>query len=631
LSNAANWVGDVAPLPGYDLIFPATATNFNPVSDFPVGTSFNSITIEASGYHFSGNALAVASNLTTTYTSGTSTALDLGLDTGEISVAGGMLQLSLSLSTGPQVIVSGGGALDWVGGNIYTGTTTITGPTTTLLVDTAEYAKVGDVSNHQGVLGGSGTVSDVTDVGGTVAPGHSLKPGVLTTGSLSLDSSSTFVTELDGSSPGNGATGYSQVVATGAVSLGGAALNVTLGPDYSPAPGDQLTIIQNKSGSAVSGTFANHPEGSIVTVGSALFRITYQGGASGHDVVLTPVSTRSSITISSSTSSIRYGQTITFTATVTGNQGTPTGSVAFFDGNPGAGGTELDAPVALNSSGVATDTIRVGASSSAQRIYAVYIPDPSTHIYAGSTSTTPVSVTVAPVTLTVSGLTVAPMIYNATPFATLDISRAALSGVLGNDQVSVSPSGYTAIYSSPNVGTNIPVSVTGLSLTGSAAGNYVLIQPTGLSGDITTASTQTRVQAVSVKNRRGKSVKVELEAQVAVMAPGGGTLLGSLTFFVNGRRGFSRTVPVVNGMASLTMPSSGVLKRTVFARYLGDDTSYQPSVSTGLLVTRRTLRSTSTATRKIAKVRPDSRVSAGDQHAAAMKAVVRGNHGHHSR
>jgi uncharacterized repeat protein (TIGR03803 family) len=69
------------------------------------------------------------------------------------------------------------------------------------------------------------------------------------------------------------------------VNLSGAVLQVTLG--YTPSVGQQFTLIQNGSGSPVTGTFTGYAEGSLVTVGNVVFQITYQGGSSGQDVVLT--------------------------------------------------------------------------------------------------------------------------------------------------------------------------------------------------------------------------------------------------------------------------------------------------------------------------------------------------------
>ena len=130
------------------------------------------------------------------------------------------------------------------------------------------------------------------------------------------------------------------MVASGPINLGGATLNASIGGGYTPTLGDQLTIIHNTSGSAITGTFAQLAEGSGVTISGSLFRITYQGGSSHQDVVLTAVAATTSTTISASVPTSLYGQSVTFTAQVSGStQGIPTGTVVFYDGNPTAGGT----------------------------------------------------------------------------------------------------------------------------------------------------------------------------------------------------------------------------------------------------------------------------------------------------
>jgi len=57
-SEDFNWVGDVAPHTGDDLVFAAAADQFTSVNDFPAGTRFSSITLEAS-YELSGNAITL--------------------------------------------------------------------------------------------------------------------------------------------------------------------------------------------------------------------------------------------------------------------------------------------------------------------------------------------------------------------------------------------------------------------------------------------------------------------------------------------------------------------------------------------------------------------------------------------
>jgi hypothetical protein len=51
-----NWIGDVAPIAGDNLIFPAIASQKVNFNDYSSGTVFGSITVSGSGYHFQGNA-----------------------------------------------------------------------------------------------------------------------------------------------------------------------------------------------------------------------------------------------------------------------------------------------------------------------------------------------------------------------------------------------------------------------------------------------------------------------------------------------------------------------------------------------------------------------------------------------
>jgi hypothetical protein len=70
-----------------------------------------------------------------------------------------------------------------------------------------------------------------------------------------------------------------------------------------------------------------------------------------------------------------------------------------------------------------------------------------------------------------------------------------LGGILPADagNVSLFTNAYTAVFASPDAGTAISVTVSGLSLDGSAAGNYILIQPTGLSANIMAPVTVTGI------------------------------------------------------------------------------------------------------------------------------------------
>lgn len=87
---------------------------------------------------------------------------------------------------------------------------------------------------------------------------------------------------------------------------------------------------------------------------------------------------------------------------------------------------------------------------------------------------------VNPKNLTISGVTVADKTYDGTTTATLDNETATLEGTLVGDDVDFTVG--TAEFASADAGSDIAVTAT-FSLTGTAAGNYTLTQPT-LSGNI---------------------------------------------------------------------------------------------------------------------------------------------------
>ena len=129
---------------------------------------------------------------------------------------------------------------------------------------------------NTGTLKGTGKVGTLSTTGGTLAPGNS--PGKLNVASLLLDATSTMDIELDGPVAG---TSYDQIVASGAVDLADATLNIK--PGYTPSAGQVFTII---TGLSVTGTFKNLANSSTVTANGLTFRINYNAT----DVTLTYLS-----------------------------------------------------------------------------------------------------------------------------------------------------------------------------------------------------------------------------------------------------------------------------------------------------------------------------------------------------
>ena len=95
--------------------------------------------------------------------------------------------------------------------------------------------------------------------------------------------------------------------------------------------------------------------------------------------------------------------------------------------------------------------------------------------------------TVAPIPVTVTGLTAANKTYDGTTDAEIT-GEAALRGVLEGDEEAVSLVPGTAAFGDANVGEAKPVTFSGFSLTGEAAGGYALSQPAITRANITPMS-----------------------------------------------------------------------------------------------------------------------------------------------
>ena len=182
-------------------------------------------------------------------------------------------------------------------------------------------------------------------------------------------------------------------------------------------------------------------------------------------------------TFSTSTDSAGYGTPVTFTAIInpapTNNE-----TVAFMIGSTTIGTGTLNGGMASYT----TPGTDLAVAGSPYTVTAVYGGD---GYYQNSTSASSLyTVSAVPVTVS-AGLTAANKTYDGLSSATISSNNILLSGVIAHDagSVGLSTNGYTASFASQNAGNNITVTVGGLTLSGSAAGNYSLIQP-ALSGNI---------------------------------------------------------------------------------------------------------------------------------------------------
>ena len=99
----------------------------------------------------------------------------------------------------------------------------------------------------------------------------------------------------------------------------------------------------------------------------------------------------------------------------------------------------------------------------------------SNYVLASASASAAIGI-IDPATLTASLTGTVDKTYNGTTTATLTASNYSLSGVIGSDSVSLNDQ-TLGTYDNKNVGTGKTVTVSGASLTGSDAGNYVLASP----------------------------------------------------------------------------------------------------------------------------------------------------------
>lgn len=198
---------------------------------------------------------------------------------------------------------TGGGSLTIAGSNTFGGPVAVNAGTLLVSGTTSGLGDVTVASNA--TLGGGGTIGLATgkavtlSAGATLSPGTS--PGILTivgsqsatTGgdaTVNLSANSTFLVQLDGTSPGS--TGYDQIDLTGSIDVSGATLSVV--PTIPITSSSFFTIVKNNGTDAVYGIFASKPEGAVVysdlSTGYEL-RISYtaEGGeltGIGNDIAL---------------------------------------------------------------------------------------------------------------------------------------------------------------------------------------------------------------------------------------------------------------------------------------------------------------------------------------------------------
>jgi filamentous hemagglutinin family protein len=243
--------------------------------------------------------------------------------------------------------------------------------------------------------------------------------------------------------------------------------------------GDSLSL----NLSSATANFADANAGTkAVTLGSYTL-----GGSSSANYVLNQPSL--SGTINKANLSLSGSKTYDGTTAIDGTQLTATGvhGETFTVAGSGSSGNLASKNVQSGAALASVTGLSLGSSSNGGL---------ASNYNALGTSGSSISVTAK--ALTMSGVTASDKVYDGSTTATLNTSGVGFFGIIGGDDVSLGGSGVGS-FANKNVGTNKAVTVSGYTLSGADAGNYLISQPTGLVATITKANLN--VSGVTANNK----------------------------------------------------------------------------------------------------------------------------------
>ncbi len=448
--------------------------------------------------------------------------------------------------TGGTWIVGAGSSMS-LGANITTDAANImlNGPGATLS-SLSSLTKIASTGSLELQGGASFTTAGNLDDAGTI----DLPAGTLNVkGAYTQESTGTYDVSIGGLSAG---TQFGQLNVTGLGTLNGT-LSVSLSNSYSPPSGDSYRILTfgSRSGdfSAEFGLFFGGGEGFVPTYDSA-----------GLNLVVTAEEAGTSTSVGTSLNPSGFGQSVTFTATVTSTLPTnltPTGNVIFFDG-----ATELgSAPVLQGVATFPTSALPTGTDS----IVAEYSGDSN---FSGSNST-PFSQVVqqdASTTNTVSSANPSAWGQSVTFTATVASAVAGLGTPTG--QVAFYD-GATSIDTETLVNgsasyTTASLAVGGHSITAKYAGdtNFTGSTSSAIAQVVDQAATTTAITPGSISVSSGQPATF-----TATVSSTAGTPNGYVQFLVNGA---DYANPVLlsggKGQQSIAEPTGSY---TIAAQYIG--------------------------------------------------------------
>ncbi|MDH4352218.1 MAG: Ig-like domain repeat protein, partial [Gemmatimonadota bacterium] len=372
-------------------------------------------------------------------------------------------------------------------------------------------------------------------------------------------------------------------------------------------------VALNGSGQATS------PATTSLTIGTHVITAEYTGSANfaastgtlSPDQTVGPASTGTAV--SSAANPSAFGESVTFTATVTSGAGTPTGSVQFK-----VNGTDLGSAVPLNGSAQATSPATTSLAVGTHVIRAEY--GGATN-FAGSTGTLPGNQLVnraATTTTVTSNLGAATVVGEAYTVAVTVVAVAPGAGTPGGSVTVTAGSDICIAPLSGGAGSCQLTSTT--AGTKSVTGTYVATTDflSSLSAPVShqvnpAATTTTITSDLSTATVAGQAYTVAVS--VAPVAPGAGTPLGTVT--VSDGTGATCSAPLTGGVGSCPLTSTTSGAKSVTGTYL---TTANYATSTSAAVPHTVNAAAADTLRAVSSLTPTG--TAGSQAAPAPTVIV---------
>ena len=422
---------------------------------------------------------------------------------------------------------------------------------------------------------------------GAIDASNASETDVSATNALALFASSTQVVSSDlGSSIYGDSVTFTATV-TAATGTGTPSGTVTFYDGDPSTSGVQIgtpqTLVSGSAGVSTSGLLAGSH--TIYAVYSGDDRFNGGFGVVGQDVSQAGSST--SLQLTTGTNPSRFGDSLTFTSTVTSSAGTPTGIVRFYDGDPSNGGTQIgtDQTLSGGTAAVSTSTLSVGPHT----IYAVYQGDTnfqSSQDSLGQQVNSAITGTQTAVTLTTG---TNPSTYEDSLQFTATVSPVASS--------QFTPSGNVEFWDgTPNAGGSTDLGtriINGsqqatFTTSGLSGGPHDIFAVyggdtnfDGSQGDVTqTVNAASSTTTVSLTNGNNPSRLGDSLTFTATVTSGAGTPGGTVKFYdgdpSNGGTQIGTDQTLSGGTAAVRTSTLSVGPHTIYAVYQGD-TNFQSS------------------------------------------------------